>query len=158
MMQDLLRKKISLFSDIIHDTISHHKKGLGEMVCYNKEWENPLYWFDKLLKYSNHAELRSFERDLPLIDFLPIDSKFLYSTRKKNVYSMTFETTVKGKRIEIAINSLNVVMTVYPIINTIADKFQFKYKRYLGAFKQPDDYMPPIITEYDLNDVDMEYL
>lgn len=148
---------ISLFPDIIHDTIRHHTKGLGEMVFYNKEWENPLYWFDKLLKYSNHAELRSYERDLPLIDFLPIDSKFLYSTRKIDVYSMTFETTIKGKRVEIAINSLGFVMTVYPIINTIADKFQFKYKRYLGAFKQPDDYIPPIITEYDLNDVDMEY-
>jgi len=128
------------------------------MVCYNKEWENPLYWFDKLLKYSNHAEIRSFERDLPLIDFLPLDSKFLYYTRKKDVYSMTFETIVKGKRMEIAINSLGVVMTVYPVISTLADKFQYKYNRYLGVFKQPEEYRLPIITEYDFNDVEMESL
>lgn len=134
------------------------RKVWGEMVCYNKEWENPLYWFDKLLKYSNHAEIRSFERDLPLIDFLPLDSKFLYCTRKKDVYSMTFETIAKGKRMEIAINSLGVVMTVYPIISTLADKFQYKYNRYLGVFKQPDEYRLPIITEYDLNDVEMESL
>jgi hypothetical protein len=147
-----------LFSDNIYDTISHHKKGLMKMVYYNKEWENPLFWFDKLLKYSNHAELRSFERDLPLIDFLSLDSKFLFSTRKKDVYSMTFETTVKGKRMEIAINSLGAVMTVYPVINSTADKFQFKYGQYLGAFKQPDNYMSPIITEFDFNDVDMEFI
>ena len=143
-----------MLSDNIHDTISHNKKGLRKMVCYNKEWENPLYWFDKLLKYSNHAELRSFERDLPLIDFLPLDSKFLFSTRKKDVYSMTFETTVKGKRMEIAINSLGAVMTVYPVIKSTADKFQFKYKQYLGAFKKPDDFMPPIIIESDLSGED----
>ena len=128
------------------------------MVFYNKEWENPLFWFDKLLKYSNHAELRSFERDLPLIDFLSLDSKFLFSTRKKDVYSMTFETTVNQKRIHIAINSLGIVMTVFPVLVTKADIFQFKYKQYLGAFKQPDNYMPPIITEFDFGDVDMEFL
>ena len=67
---------------------------------------------------------------------------------------MTFETTVKGKTMEIAINSLGIVMTVYPVIKSTADKFQFKYKQYLGAFKKPDDFMPPIIIEYDLSGED----
>jgi len=91
------------------------------------------------------------ERDLPFIDFLPVDSKYLFHVLKKDVFSMTFETTFKGKRMEIAINSIGVVMTVYPVIQSTADKFQFKYKQYLGAFKKPDDYMPPIIIESDLN-------
>ena len=119
------------------------------MVCYNPEWENPLYWFDKLLNYSEHATLRTLERDLPFVDYLPLNSKFLYRTFKKDVYSMTFETIVNHKRLQIAINSLGKVMTVYPVLITKADKFQFKYKQYLGAFKQPDDYCPPVITDID---------
>jgi len=128
------------------------------MICYNPEWENPLYWFDKLLTYSDHAELRSFERDLPLIDFLPVNSKFLYRVCKRDVYSMTFETTVNHKKIHIAINSLGIVMTAFPVLVTKADRFQFKYKQYLGAFKQPKDYLPPVITALDFQDVDVEYL
>ena len=128
------------------------------MICYNPEWENPLYWFDKLLMYSDHAELRSFERDLPLIDFLPINSKFLYRTMKTDVYSMTFETTVNHKKIHIAINSIGKVMTVFPVVVTKADRFQYKYKQYLGAFKQPEDYLPPVITSLDFQEVDYEYL
>ena len=128
------------------------------MVCYNSEWENPLYWFDTLLTYSQHAELRSFERDLPMIDFLPINSKFLYRTLKTDVYSMTFETTVNHKKIQIAINSLDTVMTVFPVLVTKADKFQFKYKQYLGVYKQPDDYLSPVITALDFQDADVEYL
>jgi hypothetical protein len=128
------------------------------MVCYNSEWENPLYWFDTLLTYSQHAELRSFERDLPMIDFLPINSKFLYRTLKTDVYSMTFETTVNHKKIHIAINSLGTVMTVFPVLVTKADKFQFKYKQYLGVYKQPDDYLSPVITALDFQDADVEYL
>ena len=128
------------------------------MIWYDSEWENPLYWFDKLLTYSDHAELRSFERDLPLIDFLPVNSKFLYRVCKRDVYSMTFETTVNHKKIHIAINSLGVVMTAFPVLVTKADKFQFKYKQYLGAFKQPEDYLPPMITALDFQDVDVEYL
>jgi hypothetical protein len=128
------------------------------MICYNPEWENPLYWFDKLLTYSDHAELRCFERDLPLIDFLPVNSKFLYRTMKTDVYSMTFETTVNHKKIHIAINSLGIVMTAFPVLVTKADKFQFKYKQYLGVYKQPDDYLPPVITSLDFQDADFEYL
>lgn len=128
------------------------------MICYNPEWENPLYWFDKLLTYSDHAELRSFERDLPLIDFLPVNSKFLHRVCKRDVYSMTFETTVNHKKIHIAINSLGIVMTAFPVLVTKADRFQFKYKQYLGAFKQPKDYLPPMITALDFKDVDFEYL
>jgi hypothetical protein len=94
------------------------------------------------------------ERDLPFIDFLPVDSKYLFHVLKKDVFSMTFETTFKGKRMEIAINSIGVVMTVYPVIQSTADKFQFKYKQYLGAFKKPDDFMPPIIMESDLSGED----
>jgi hypothetical protein len=94
------------------------------------------------------------ERDLPFIDFLPVDSKYLFHVLKKDVFSMTFETTVKGKTMEIAINSLGIVMTVYPVIKSTADKFQFKYKQYLGAFKKPDDFMPPIIIESDLSGED----
>jgi hypothetical protein len=94
------------------------------------------------------------ERDLPFIDFLPVDSKYLFHVLKKDVFSMTFETTFKGKRMEIAINSIGVVMTVYPVIQSTADKFQFKYKQYLGAFKKPDDFMPPIIMESDLSEED----
>ena len=127
------------------------------MIWYDKQWENPLFWFDKMLTYSEHAMLRTMERDLPFIDFLPVDSKYLYHVLKKDVFSMTFETTVKGKRMEIAISSIGVVMTVYPVIKSTADKFQFKYGQYLGAFKQPDNYMSPIITEFDFNDVDMEF-
>lgn len=134
------------------------KERFGEMVCYNPEWESPLYWFDKLLTYSQHAELRSFERDLPMIDFLPINSKFLYRTLKTDVYSMTFETTVNHKKIHIAINSLGTVMTVFPVLVTKADKFQFKYKQYLGVYKQPDDYLSPVITALDFQDADVEYL
>jgi hypothetical protein len=119
------------------------------MVCYNTEWENPLYWFDKLLTYTEHAELRMIERDLPLVDFLPLESKFLYRTLKRDVYSMTFETVVNHKRMEIAINSLGYVMTVYPVLITKADKFQYKYKQYLGAFKQPNDYCPPVISDFN---------
>jgi len=128
------------------------------MVCYNPEWENPLYWFDKLLTYSDHGGLRSIERDVPRIDFLPVNSKFLHKVRKKDVYSMTFETVVNHKKIHIAINSLGNVVTVYPVVVTKADKFQFKYKQYLGAFKQPDDYLPPVITALDFQDVDYEFL
>lgn len=117
------------------------------MVCYNPEWENPLYWFDTLLTYSEHGTLRTLERDLPFVDFLPLNSKFLYRTLKKDVYSMTFETTVNHKRMHIAINSLGIVMTVFPVLVTKADKFQYKYKQYLGAFKQPDDYFPPVISD-----------
>jgi hypothetical protein len=138
--------------------MNHHKRGLGKMVCYNPEWENPLYWFDTLLTYSQHAELRSFERDLPMIDFLPVNSKFLYRTLKTDVYSMTFETTVNHKKIHIAINSLGTVMTVFPVLVTKADKFQYKYKQYLGVYKQPDDYLPPVITALDFQDADVEYL
>ena len=119
------------------------------MVCFNPEWEDPLYWFDKLLIYSKHAELRTIERDLPFVDFLPLDSKYLYRILKKDVYSMTFETTVNHKRMQIAINSLGVVMTVFPVLITKADKFQFKYKQYHGAFNQPDDYYPPIISDFN---------
>ena len=128
------------------------------MICYNPEWENPLYWFDKLLTYSDHAELRSFERDLPLIDFLPVNSKFLYRKKKTDVYSLTFETIVNHKKIHIAINSLGIVMTAFPVLVTKADKFQFKYKQYLGVYKQPDDYLPPVITSLDFQDADFEYL
>ena len=128
------------------------------MVCYNPEWENPLYWFDKLLTYSDHAELRSFERDLPLIDFLPVNSKFLYRKKKTDVYSLTFETIVNHKKIHIAINSLGIVMTAFPVLVTKADKFQFKYKQYLGVYKQPDDYLPPVITALDFQDAEFEYL
>ena len=124
------------------------------MIWYDKQWENPLFWFDKMLTYSEHARLRTMERDLPFIDFLPVGSKYLYHVLKKDVFSMTFETTVKGKRMEIAINSIGVVMTVYPVIKSTADKFQFKYKQYLGAFKKPDDFMPPIIIESDLSGED----
>lgn len=151
------QEKIYLSDCVLNDIISHHKKGLREMVCYNTEWENPLYWFDKLLTYSQHAEERSFERDLPMIDFLPLDSKFLYRKKKTDVYSMTFETTVNHKKIHIAINSLGTVMTVFPVLVTKADRFQFKYKQYLGVFKQPDDYMP-VISELDFVDGDMEFL
>ena len=128
------------------------------MICYNPEWENPLYWFDKLLTYSDHAELRSFERDLPLIDFLPVNSKFLYRKKKTDVYSLTFETIVNHKKIHIAINSLGIVMTAFPVLVTKADKFQFKYKQYLGVYKQPDDYLPPVITALDFQDAEFEYL
>ena len=62
---------------------------------------------------------------------------------------MTFETVVNHKRMEIAINSLGFVMTVYPVLITKADKFQYKYKQYLGAFKQPDDYCPPVISDFN---------
>jgi hypothetical protein len=128
------------------------------MIWYNSEWENPLYWFDKLLTYSQHAELRSFERDLPLLDFLPVNSKYLYHILKTDVYSMTFETTVNHKKMHIAINSLGTVMTVFPVLVTKADRFQFKYKQYLGAFKQPDDYLPPVITSLDFQDAELEFL
>jgi hypothetical protein len=40
-------------------------------------------------------------------------------------------------------------MTVYPVLITKADKFQYKYKQYLGAFKQPDDYCPPVISDFN---------
>ena len=131
------------------------------MIWYNSEWENPLYWFDKLLTYSDHAEMRRFERDLPLLDFLPVNSKYLYHILKKDMYSMTFETTVNHKKMHIAISSLGTVMTVFPVLVTKADRFQFKYKQYLGAFKQPDDYLPPVITSLDFTDAefsDAEFL
>ena len=71
---------------------------------------------------------------------------------------MTFETTVNHKKIHIAINSLGTVMTVFPVLVTKADKFQFKYKQYLGVYKQPDDYLSPVITALDFQDADVEYL
>ena len=117
------------------------------MIWYDKEWENPLFWFDKLLTYSEHATYRTLERDLPFIDFLPVHSKFLYHTLKTDVFSMTFETTVNYRTIHIAINSLGVVMTVYPKVKSKADEFQYKYKRYLGAFKPPVDYLPTITAD-----------
>jgi len=117
------------------------------MIWYDKEWENPLYWFDKLLTYSDHATLRAFERDIPFIDFLPVHSKFLYHTLKTNIWSLTFETTVNWKTIHIAINTHGVVMTVFPKVISRADEFQYKYKQYLGAFKPPVDYLPTITAE-----------
>jgi hypothetical protein len=117
------------------------------MVCYNTEWENPLFWFDKLLRYSQHATERTIERDIPFIDFLPLESTFLYRTLKKDVWSMTFETTVNHKTIHIAINSHGMVMTAFPKVKSKADQFQFKYNRYLGAFKPPVDYLPEITAD-----------
>jgi hypothetical protein len=49
-------------------------------------------------------------------------------------------------------------MTAFPVLVTKADKFQFKYKQYLGVYKQPDDYLPPVITSLDFQDADFEYL
>ena len=123
------------------------------MVWYDKEWENPLYWFDKLLVYSDHATFRTLERDLPFVDFLPVDSKFLYRTLKKDVYSLTFETTVNFRTIHIAINSVGKVMTVYPKVLSRADEFQYKYNRYLGAFKPPVDYLPTITADDLVDDL-----
>ena len=122
------------------------------MIWYDTQWENPLYWFDKPLKYSLHAKERTIERDLPFIDYLPLSAKYLYHTLKKDVYSLTFEIDVNFKTIHIAINTYGTVMTVYPKVITKADQFQFKYKQYLGAFKQPDDYLPPVITDLDFKE------
>jgi hypothetical protein len=47
---------------------------------------------------------------------------------------------------------------VFPVVVTKADRFQFKYKQYLGVFKQPEDYLPPVITALDFQEVDYEYL
>jgi hypothetical protein len=123
------------------------------MVCYDKEWENPLYWFDILLKYSPHASERTIERDLPFIDFLPIDAKFLYRILKGDTYSLTFEINVNYKPMFIAVDPYGLVFTAYPKVQSRADEFQYKYNRYLGAFKPPVDYLPTITEENFTNDV-----
>jgi hypothetical protein len=120
------------------------------MICYNKEWENPLYWFDKVLTYTRHAEFRSYERDLPIVTFLPLNAKFLFSMKRKDVYALTFEATVNHRVMIIVVNTINKVVTVYPKILSKADEFQYKYKNYLGAFKKPNDFVTPVITLSDL--------
>ena len=123
------------------------------MVWYDKEWENPLYWFDKLLTYSPHATERTIERDLPFIDFLPPDAKYLYRVLKEDTYSLTFEITVNYKTMHIAVNPYGLVFTVYPKVKSRADEFQYKYNRYLGAFKPPVDYLPTITADDLVDDL-----
>lgn len=117
------------------------------MVWYDKEWENPLYWFDILLTYTPHATDRTIERDLPFIDFLPIDAKYMYRVLKDGVYALTFEITLNYKTVHIALNPYGRVITVYPKVKSRADEFQYKYNRYLGSFKPPVDYMPTITLD-----------
>jgi hypothetical protein len=122
------------------------------MVCYDKEWENPLYWFDILLTYTPHATERTIERDLPFIDFLPVNAKYLYRVLKDGVYSLTFEITLNYKTVNIALNSYGRVITVYPKVKSRADEFQYKYNRYLGSFKPPVDYLPTITLDDFVNE------
>ena len=109
------------------------------------------YWFDILLTYTPHATDRTIERDLPFIDFLPIDAKYMYRVLKDGIYALTFEITLNYKTVHIALNPYGRVITVYPKVKSRADEFQYKYNRYLGSFKPPVDYMP-IITLDDFAD------
>jgi hypothetical protein len=117
------------------------------MVWYDKQWENPLYWFDILLKYSPHATERTIERDLPFVDFLPLDAKYVSHIYKKDTVSLLFEINVNYKPMYISLDPYGLVFTVYPKIETRASEFQYKYNRYLGAFKPPVDYLPTITLD-----------
>ena len=117
------------------------------MVWYDKEWENPLYWFDKLLTYSPHATERTIERDLPFIDFLPIDAKYMYRVLKDGIYALTFEITLNYRTVHIALNPYGRVVTVFAKAKSRPDKFRYKYNKYLGSFKPPVDYLPTITLD-----------
>lgn len=117
------------------------------MVWYDKEWENPFTGLIYSLTYTPHATDRTIERDLPFIDFLPIDAKYMYRVLKDGIYALTFEITLNYKTVHIALNPYGRVITVYPKVKSRADEFQYKYNRYLGSFKPPADYMPTITLD-----------
>lgn len=118
------------------------------MFCDTRDFTKPIEWFDILLDWSNHAYDRAFERDLPIIDFLPLNAEYVTNKKCKRDCFM-FKVSNYTKEFEIVLNPDGKVITVFPIVKTMADKFQYKYKRYLGEFKKPENYIAPVIFESD---------
>ena len=71
---------------------------------------SPLYWFDKPLMYSDHAVMRSFERYIPIINFLPLYAK--YEGDKRGSQCFTYYNQI-GKVLIVLCGSGTVVTTYY---------------------------------------------
>jgi len=77
--------------------------------------ESPLNWFDKPLKYSEHAFIRCYERGTPTLNYLPVTAKFINKSLQKsmNIPVYKFEINYEGKTLYLLVNNRGVVATTY---------------------------------------------
>ena len=70
---------------------------------------NPLYWFDKPLVYSIHAENRARERKVPFYIYIPVNSKITISPI--DGYEVTFKDD--DSKYVLVVTATGTVITVY---------------------------------------------
>ena len=70
---------------------------------------NPLYWFDKPLLYTIHAENRALERKVPLVDYIPLNSKI----RVSQEYGYEVVMKVDNSKYTFIVSGTGTVITCY---------------------------------------------
>ena len=118
-----------------------------------------LYWFDKPLKYSQHAEMRSLERGIPVLEYLPPTAKLVDCFRDTNGFAFRLVFKIEGdlKDYYIVLAHCGEVVTVYlPTKNLYETKENQKnYKR--SANKKFANYFGAIDHELIPDNLKLRY-
>jgi hypothetical protein len=104
---------------------------------------SPLYWFDKPLRYTDHAIFRSFERYIPLIHFLPLNAKF--EGMREDAYCFSYRNQVS--KVYIAISDSGAVITTYYMKVNLNNKIRLK-PRMIKPSKYPHKEIELALMEY----------
>ena len=104
---------------------------------------SPLYWFDKPLIYSEHAILRSFQRYIPIIHFLPLDAKFEGMSNDRYCFSYFNQVS----KVMILLSDNCDVVTTYYLRLKVKMKVRFK-TRVPKPSKYPHKEIEYAMTEY----------
>jgi len=70
---------------------------------------NPLYWFDKPLLYTIHAEIRALERKVPIVEYLPVNCKIRISPEYG--YEVIFK--IDSSKYTFIVSGTGTVITLY---------------------------------------------
>jgi hypothetical protein len=70
---------------------------------------NPLYWFDKPLLYTIHAENRALERKVPVVDYFPVNCKI--RTSPEYGYEVVFK--LNSSKYTFIVSGTGTVITLY---------------------------------------------
>jgi hypothetical protein len=70
---------------------------------------NPLYWFDKPLLYTIHAEIRALERKVPIVEYLPVNCKIRFSPEYG--YEVIFK--IDSSKYTFIVSGTGTVITLY---------------------------------------------
>lgn len=98
-----------------------------------------LYWFDKPLTYTRHAQNRCYLREAPFLDYLPLNARYIstkiHKYRKEPVHK--YFVDIDGEVLCIILNDYGLVITNYFVNAMYKSRTKKEKPKVTNYFKYP---------------------